>query len=1350
VPSTDVAKPRKPAADLAPELAHLAYARAWSGDQPGAFAQFRTWVSRYLAATAADERESLLGEGLPLARARRVAMRTLVEKDPEQALALTVPASVRARLPASITSEMEERISTTADFSVLVFDYGPAELVRRKQAGLPTDIYQRFVSIEGAEVRAYSYGRRTSETTKMGIPIHGVRLDGAIALHPAAIRVLEPDEGIDPARPVIDFDATVASGAGSGGVRAEIGGRVFRFANVEQLLRAEAAYEAAESKIGPQPIPAQGEILLPLPATTASDKGTAPLAPTPWTIGAKNVLVIRVDFSDRAGDPKSSGGGTTYSAAFVQNIADSQVKPFYAQSAYGQTSLNFTVTTQLYRMPQPASTYALAGSNTQLHTDARAAAGANYTVTNYDRVIVLFTYLGTSAIAGSQITYGGLADLGASRVWVNGEFDFRVVSHELGHTYGLNHANLWQVADGSAISATGTNTEYGDDFDTMGANFANSQSTDFNPWFKNLLGWAADSQVQTATATGTYRINRFDNSTGTGTLALKIAKDATRSYWIGVRRNFTSNASMSHGAYVIWGFNSNQQSRLLDLTTPGTSVSDAALAVGQTLVDSAANLSFRVVAEGGTTPNQYLDVQVTLGLVNSAPTIVTQPLNTSVAAGATATLTPFVSGSPAPTFQWRKSGTNITGATLSSLTLANVQTTDAGGYDVVITNALGTVTSNAAQLTVNPAGGAAPSNDNFTGAWILSGYGGVATTTNVGATGETGEPTHLTTSGTASSVWFRWTAPATGSATFDTLGSGPDTVMAIYTGGSLAALAKLGQDDDSAGGTASKLTFSVSAGTTYAVAVGGYSSTDRGSLTLNYLLTAAPTVTAPTSQTLVVGQTATFASTATGTPPLTLRWKKNNVALADGGRIAGAATATLQLSGLVVADAGSYTLTATNGIAPDAVSAAAVLTVAQAGQTLSFGPLAGRSVGDAPFDLSGTASSGLPVTYASSAPAVATVTGATVTIVGAGTTTITASQAGSADYLAAPDVTQILVVANPNTSPTLSPLANLTVLTNTATGARAFTVGDAETPAAALVVTATSSNQTLVPAANLALGGSGANRTLNVTPATGQNGTATITVTVSDGALSATASFNLTVQPAGPAATHLVAGNGYVAGGTVVVTNTLGYTGTLSSLRWTVTLPAGWTFAASAGNDGHTKPTVGATGQIEWIWTTIPASPFAFTYSANVPAGTTGTKNLAAIVTLTPSGTAVQIAAQPDPLTVAQITTHAADTDRDFKLSLLELARVIELFNTRNGTVRTGCYKVDATGEDGFNPEPTRTLTTLATLSFYHTVDENRDGKLDLLELTRMIELFNYRSGPTRTGQYHLQSGTEDGFAPGP
>lgn len=87
------------------------------------------------------------------------------------------------------------------------------------------------------------------------------------------------------------------------------------------------------------------------------------------------------------------------------------------------------------------------------------------------------------------------------------------------------------------------------------------------------------------------------------------------------------------------------------------------------------------------------------------------------------------------------------------------------------------------------------------------------------------------------------------------------------------------------------------------------------------------------------------------------------------------------------------------------------LVVNPASQTITFGPLAPVYTTDPPFNLNATGgNSGNPVTYFSSNTNVATILGNTVTIVGAGTTVITASQAGNANYLAAPDVNQTLLV----------------------------------------------------------------------------------------------------------------------------------------------------------------------------------------------------------------------------------------------------------------------------------------------------------------------------------------------------
>lgn len=106
-----------------------------------------------------------------------------------------------------------------------------------------------------------------------------------------------------------------------------------------------------------------------------------------------------------------------------------------------------------------------------------------------------------------------------------------------------------------------------------------------------------------------------------------------------------------------------------------------------------------------------------------------------------------------------------------------------------------------------------------------------------------------------------------------------------------------------------------------------------------------------------------------------------------------------------------------------------------------------------------------------------------------------------------------LTVNGVNDAPTISTIANVTTPEDTATGPIAFTVGDLETAAASLTLSATSSNTTLVPSANIVFSGGGTNRTTAVVPAANLSGTATITITVSDGTAQSSTSFVVTVTP---------------------------------------------------------------------------------------------------------------------------------------------------------------------------------------------------------------------------------------------
>jgi hypothetical protein len=95
----------------------------------------------------------------------------------------------------------------------------------------------------------------------------------------------------------------------------------------------------------------------------------------------------------------------------------------------------------------------------------------------------------------------------------------------------------------------------------------------------------------------------------------------------------------------------------------------------------------------------------------SAPAIVSQPMGARVSIGDIVALSAQASGEPAPSLQWRKNGVPVTGATDSRLTIPSATNADAGAYDVVASNPLGSATSDRAVVTV----GKRPQSISFQG-----------------------------------------------------------------------------------------------------------------------------------------------------------------------------------------------------------------------------------------------------------------------------------------------------------------------------------------------------------------------------------------------------------------------------------------------------------------------------------------------------------------------------------------------------------------------------------------------------------------------------------------------------------
>lgn len=123
----------------------------------------------------------------------------------------------------------------------------------------------------------------------------------------------------------------------------------------------------------------------------------------------------------------------------------------------------------------------------------------------------------------------------------------------------------------------------------------------------------------------------------------------------------------------------------------------------------------------------------------------------------------------------------------------------------------------------------------------------VATTgANLSATLQSGEPRIAGIPG-GHSVWWSWTAPATGQVTISTVGSDYDTLLGVYTGTTLGNLRSIASNDDQSGSIlTSRVSFRATAGTTYQIAVDGYHGA-AGHIALN-ISAPAPAATAAASR----------------------------------------------------------------------------------------------------------------------------------------------------------------------------------------------------------------------------------------------------------------------------------------------------------------------------------------------------------------------------------------------------------------------------------------------------------------------------------------------------------------------
>jgi autotransporter-associated beta strand protein len=265
--------------------------------------------------------------------------------------------------------------------------------------------------------------------------------------------------------------------------------------------------------------------------------------------------------------------------------------------------------------------------------------------------------------------------------------------------------------------------------------------------------------------------------------------------------------------------------------------------------------------------------------VDTPPLVTTQPANQSVTLGNSATFTAAASGNPAPTVQWQVSsngGTSyapISGAASTTLTVSGVTASQNGYlYEAVFTNGVGSVTTNAASLTVNtiPVVTAQPTSQTI-------GAGNNATFTAAG----TGSPTPA----------VQWEVSLNGGITFSPVGGATSSTL---------LLTNVPSTSD---GNEYEAVFTNAAGSVASAAA---------TLTVQY----APVVTGqPSNQTVTGGASALFTAAASGDPTPTVQWQVSVNGGTSFSPISGATSTTLAVTGVTSAYNGyEYEAVFTNSI----------------------------------------------------------------------------------------------------------------------------------------------------------------------------------------------------------------------------------------------------------------------------------------------------------------------------------------------------------------------------------------------------------------------------------------------------
>ncbi|MEA2273851.1 MAG: cellulose 1,4-beta-cellobiosidase [Solirubrobacteraceae bacterium] len=346
-----------------------------------------------------------------------------------------------------------------------------------------------------------------------------------------------------------------------------------------------------------------------------------------------------------------------------------------------------------------------------------AATNAGVNLTGYDHIVYVWPRT-------TSCGWAGLAYMPGTSAYINGDFNLRVVGHELSHNLGGDHASSYSCTNSTgqrvSISSTCSLSEYGDPFDILG-----SSSRHGSNFHIGQFGWLAPSNTQTVSTSGTYTLTAIEPDSGQPQV-LRIPRATSvqgsqEYYSLEYRQpygtyfdNFSAGDPAVNGVTIriVPDYSVIQRPLLVDTTPATTTFTDAPLGAGKTFDDATNKISVTTVSLSPLAATVQVDLSGTGGPPPPPPTDTTAPTAPSSLTGQA------VSG-PAVALSWSASsdnvgvtgyrvfrdGTQLTSTAATSYSDAAAAAGTTHTYYVVAYDAAGNVSPTSNQVTVTvPAG----------------------------------------------------------------------------------------------------------------------------------------------------------------------------------------------------------------------------------------------------------------------------------------------------------------------------------------------------------------------------------------------------------------------------------------------------------------------------------------------------------------------------------------------------------------------------------------------------------------------------------------------------------------------